>query len=183
MKKGLFLALIVVLISMSGSSSLWARPLDLSPDASLAQAPPPPDPRAEVVRAYLGLSDDQFRSLLTLLMTRAQTIEPLIRTLADQERHLAQLLQSPSPDPASVGSLVITIRGTRTQIATAEDTFRNGFMDILTDDQKHKLTGLEHFIENQQAAPAFLSLGLVEVNLAPEPQRTIRHSLGLDIMK
>jgi len=172
MKRGLFLSLILFVVSVTSFSSIVA-----------AQGPPRPDPRAEVVRAYLALDEAQFRSLLTLLQSRAEAIEPLVRAVAEQERELARLLRSPNPEPSAIGSVVITLRGTRQQIEAAEDTFRNGFRGILNEAQIRKLAGLERFIENQQAAPAFLTLGLIEVNLAPEPRRTIQKSLGLDLMK
>ena len=181
MKRGLFS--ILILVSLLSLNPIWAAPLRVSQDKDTAQAPPRPDPRVEVVRAYLRLSDEQFRSLLTLLRTRAETIEPMLRTLGEQERQLARLLREPSPEPAAIGSVVITIRGTRAQIEAAEDTFRNGFLDILTDEQKRKLDDLEGFIENQRAAPAFLSLGLIEVDLGAGPRQTIRRSLGLDLRK
>ncbi|MBI3952007.1 MAG: periplasmic heavy metal sensor [Acidobacteria bacterium] len=169
MKRALFWVLILVVVSVGSFNLVWA-----------AQGPPRPDPRVETVRAYLRLDDQQFRSFLTLLQTRAETIEPLLRTLGEQERQLARLLRDPNAEPAAIGSVVIVIRNTRGQIEAAEDVFRKGFLDILNEDQKRKLTGLERFIENQRAAPAFLSLGLIEVDLGPEPQRTIQKSLGLD---
>jgi Spy/CpxP family protein refolding chaperone len=177
MKRSLFSISMLFLVSLLSLKPIWAQAQEP------AQGPPRPDPRIEVVRTYLGLSDEQFRSLLTLLRTRAETIEPLLRTLVEQERELARLLRSPDPEPAAIGSVVITIRGTRAQIEAAEDTFRNGFLDILTDEQKRKLDDLEEFIENQRAAPAFLSLGLIEVDLGAGPRQTIRRSLGLNLRK
>lgn len=181
MKRGLFLVLIFIVVIAPNFNSVGAASLPMWQDQTTAQpSPPPPDPRLGVVTAYLQLNEDQVRSLLVLLRTRSEAVEPLQRALHEQEGQLARLLQAPDPEPAAIGSIVITIRGTRAQIEAAEDTFRSGFMDILDNHQQRKLVGLEQFIESDRAAPAFLSLGLIEVDLRPEPLSTIGKALGLD---
>jgi len=135
----------------------------------------------EIVRLYLELTPAQTERLIALLRTREETLAPLLRTLAAQSVELSRLLQAPRPDPVAVGSVVIALRGTRAQIENVQDTFRDGFLNLLTEVQKRRLASLEQFAENQQAAPAFLSLGLLEADLSPEPRRTIRRALGLDL--
>ncbi|MCS6817083.1 MAG: periplasmic heavy metal sensor [Blastocatellia bacterium] len=169
---GLF---ILLMLAISGRFSANAQ------DQEAAQGSSPPDPRVEVVRTYLSLTPSQTERLTALLRTREETLAPLLRALAAQSAELSRLLQAPSPDPVAVGSVVIALRGTRAQIENVQDTFRNGFLALLTEAQKRRLAGLEQFVENQQAAPAFLSLGLLDVDLSPEPRRTIRKALGLDL--
>ncbi len=169
---GLFL-----LLTLIGSGRFYTS----AQGQEAAQTPSPPDPRVEVVRLYLDLTPSQTERLIALLRTREETLAPLLRALAAQSAELSRLLQAPSPDPVAVGSVVIALRGTRAQIENVQDTFRNGFFSLLTEAQKRRLAGLERFVEDQQAAPAFLSLGLVEVDLGPEPRRTIRKVLGLDL--
>jgi len=168
---------LLLLLALVASGRLHAS----AQDQEAAQTPPPPDSRVEIVRLYLGLTPSQTERLIALLRTREETLAPLLRALAAQSAELSRLLQAPSPDPVAVGSVVIALRGTRAQIENVQDTFRNGFLNLLTEAQKRRLAGLEQFVENQQAAPAFLSLGLVEVDLGPEPRRTIRRALGLDL--
>ncbi|GEM_PF-1459508 len=179
-RKALFV-LILLVTSLGSVHTAVALPDQPSQDQPSAQPSPPPDRRAAVVRAFLRLNDDQFESFLRLLRARAETIDPLRRAWAEQTRELGRLLRAPDPDPIAVGSVVLTIRSTRQQIADAEDTFRSGFMDILTEEQRRRLAGLERFIENRLAAPAFLSLGLIDVGFGPEPRRTIMKALGLDL--
>lgn len=167
MKRKLFSSLILLVTSLLSFNLAWAQ-----------QPEPRPDPRVQMVQAYLDLSEQQTRRLQGLLRSRSETVDPLIRTLAEQEQELARLLRMANPDPIAVGTVVITIRGTRRQIENAQDTFRNGFEDLLTEEQERKLAGLERYVENERAAPAFLSLGLIEVELGPEPQQTLRKALG-----
>jgi hypothetical protein len=182
MKRAIFFVFVLAVISFMSATTTLASPQGDN-GASVAQQPPPPDPRIEIVKAYLALDDTQTGRLATLLRARTETIDPLRRALAQQEQELARLLRAATPDPTVVGSVVITIRGMRGQIETAQDTFRNGFEDLLTERQKRKLDGLEQYIENERAAPAFLGLGLVEVDLGPEPARTLRRALGRRLVR
>ncbi len=115
-----------------------------------AQAPPPTEgpPPEYVLREALGLSDQQLASFRDLAQTRASAAETLRRQVEERQRALYEALSATSPDPGNVGTLVVSINSLQKQSGQIEESFRNGFLRLLTEEQKSKLA----FIRSVEAA-------------------------------
>jgi hypothetical protein len=115
-----------------------------------AQALPPlgGPPPEYVLKEVLGLSDQQLASLRDLAQARASAADTLRRQLEDRQRTLSDALSLPMPDPGTVGALVISTNSLQKQSGQIEAGFRNGFLGLLSDEQKSKLG----FIQSVEAA-------------------------------
>jgi hypothetical protein len=115
-----------------------------------AQTPPPSGgpPPEYVLKEVLGFSDQQLAVFRDLAQARASAAEALRRQIEDRQRALSDALSVPSPDPATVGPLVISINSLQKQFGQIEAGFQNGFLGLLSDEQKSKLG----FIQSVEAA-------------------------------
>jgi Spy/CpxP family protein refolding chaperone len=129
---------------------------------SAAQAPPPlgGPPPEYVLKEVLGLSDQQLASVWDLAQTRAGAADPLRRQLEDRQRALSDALSLSTPDPGTVGALVISINAAQKQFGQIEASFRNGFLGLLSDEQKSKLGFIQSVEAALRAAGALHQLGL-----------------------
>jgi len=127
-----------------------------------AQAPPPlgGPPPEYVLKEILGLSDQQLASIRDLAQARASAADNLRRQLEDRQRALSDALSSPTPDSSTVGNLVITINSLQKQVGQIEAGFRNGFLALLSDEQKSKLGFIQSVGAALRAAGALHELGL-----------------------
>ena len=127
-----------------------------------AQAPPPlgGPPPEYVLKEVLGLSDQQLASVRDLAQARASAADPLRRQLEDRQRVLSDALSSPTPDPGTIGTLVISINAAQKQFGQIEADFRNGFVGLLSDEQKAKLGFIQSAEAALRAAGALHQLGL-----------------------
>ena len=127
-----------------------------------AQSPPPlgGPPAESVLKEVLGLSDQQLASVRDLAQARAGAADPLARQLEDRQRALSDALSSPTPDPRTVGALVLSINSLQKQFAQIETAFRNGFLGLLSDEQKSKLGFIQSVEAALRAAGALHQLGL-----------------------
>ena len=127
-----------------------------------AQTPPPPGglPPEYVLREVLGLSDQQLASFRDLAQARAGAAETLRTQIGDRQRALSDALSVPAPDPGTVGTLVIFINSLEKQFGQIEAGFRNGFLALLTDEQKSKLGFIQSVEAALRAAGALHQLGL-----------------------
>jgi hypothetical protein len=73
---------------------------------------------------------------------------------------LSDALSSPTPDPGTAGALVITINSLQKQAGQIEAGFRNGFLAVLSDEQKSKLAFIQSVEAALRAAGALHQLGL-----------------------
>lgn len=129
----------------------------------IAAQTPPPDggpPPEYVLREVLGLSDQQLAAFRDLAQARASAAEALRRQIEDPQRALADALSIPSPDPATVGPLVISINSLQKQLGQIEAGFRNGLLGLLSDEQKSKLGFIQSVEAALRAAGALHQLGL-----------------------
>ena len=127
-----------------------------------AQAPPPlggPPPES-VLKEVLGLSDQQLASIRDLAQARASAADNLRRQLEERQRALSDALSSPTPDPGTVGALVISTNSLQNQGGLIEAGFRNGFLALLSDEQKSKLTFIQSVEAALRAAGALHQIGL-----------------------
>jgi Spy/CpxP family protein refolding chaperone len=127
-----------------------------------AQAPPPlgGPPPEYVLKEVLGLSDQQLASFRDLAQARASAAETLRSQLEDRQRALSDAISLPSPDPGAVGALVISIDSLQKQFGQIEAGFRNGFLGLLSDEQKSKLGFIQSVEAALRAAGALHQLGL-----------------------
>jgi len=104
----------------------------------------PPPGNSAALAEYLGLTSDQkaaWDSIQTELRTSG-------RALHEQERTLAEQLES-ATDAATIGTLVLQLRGIHTQLEAAHDAAQTKFAALLTAEQRTKFAAFE-------AASAFL---------------------------
>jgi Spy/CpxP family protein refolding chaperone len=127
-----------------------------------AQAPPPlgGPPPEYVLKEVLGLSDQQLASFRDLAQARASAADALRRQLEDRQRALSHALSSPTPDPGAVGALVISTTSLQKQAGQIEAGFQNGFLGLLSDEQKSKLGFIQSVEAALRAAGALHQLGL-----------------------
>ncbi len=127
-----------------------------------AQAPPPlgGPPPEYALKEVLGLSDQQLASVRDLAQARAGAADPLRRQLEDRQRALADALSLSTPDPGAVGALVISVNSLQKQFGQIEASFRNGFLGLLSDEQKSKLGFIQSVEAALPAAGALHQLGL-----------------------
>src|SRR5258706_5791055 len=102
------------------------------PLALAAQEPPP----IAIVAHVLSLSDEQVHALVDFLQARGEAIRPAAEQLQTRQQALGHELQSSSPDPATVGRLVLEIRTIEGQIQQALAEANTKLDDILSADQR-----------------------------------------------
>jgi hypothetical protein len=127
-----------------------------------AQMPPPPGgpPPELVLKEVLGLSDGQLAALRDLERARADAAGALQRQVEAQQQALSAALSVSLPDPGAVGALVISITSLQKQFGQVQGSFRDGFLGILTDDQKSRVGFIQGVEGALRAAGALHQLGL-----------------------
>ncbi len=127
-----------------------------------AQTPPPPEgpPPEQVLKEVLGLSDQQLASFRDLAQTRASASETLRRQVEERQRALYEALSATSPEPSTVGALVLSVNSLQKQFGQIEESFRNGFLRLLTEEQKSKLAFIRSVEAALKAAGALNRLGV-----------------------
>jgi hypothetical protein len=117
-------------------------------------------PRDEVIR-FLALTSDQVATWNALIATRERTVPLLRDQLKRIEEQIRGLLAQPSPDPATVGGLVIQADGVRRQLEAARGAYVGGFEEILSADQLARLDFLRRAEKAVPVLPAFRLAGLL----------------------
>jgi hypothetical protein len=147
MKKLLFLLLLI-------------SPLVFSEDKLLNSPPPPPNP-IEVVAEFLNLSDEQVELWLGLLDDFKANQWDLINQIEPLEKDLKEILNSESPDPASIGNIVIQIDNLRKEMKLNEETYRENFQLLLNEEQLEKYIMLKSAFKLAPLFPAFQDTHLI----------------------
>lgn len=119
---------------------------------------PPPD---LVLKETLGLSDEQLTSLRTLLDTRRTAAETLQTQLQAAQKALGDALKAANPDPANVGTLFLRVDSLQKQFRTIDETFKTGFNNLLTAQQKEKVAAIQALEAQMKAAGALHALGAI----------------------
>ena len=126
-----------------------------------AQMPPAGGPPPELVlKEVLGLSDGQLASLGDLERVRTDAAGALQRKVEAQQQALSAALSAPLPDPGAVGALVISITSLQKQFAQVQGGFRDGFLALLSDEQKARVGFIQGVDGALRAAGALHQIGL-----------------------
>src|SRR5881396_1891989 len=72
-----------------------------------------PAPSLDEVRTR---TQQEFHAWAAMVRTSVEAIQALAEEIKDRDRALEDLLQSPKPDPAAIGALVLEIQARRTEL-------------------------------------------------------------------
>ena len=115
----------------------------------------------EVVAHVLSLSDEQVHALGTILQARNEAIRPVVAEIQAHEQALAQQLESASPDPQTVGRLMIEMRTIQQQVQRAVADSNAQFELTLTPEQRVRLEQIRGAAAASPVIPAFRAVGLL----------------------
>jgi uncharacterized membrane protein len=125
---------------------------------AVADGPPPP---VQVVATVLGLSEPQVAAWMEMLHAREVAVQPLQQELQLRQQTIATLLQSSSPDPATLGQTLIEARAIEQQIAAIVVQTNAQFEQSLTSDQRDRLQHIRQAAQVCPVVPAFQATGLI----------------------
>jgi hypothetical protein len=126
-----------------------------------AQMPPPGGPPPEfVLKEVLGLSEGQVAALRDLERARFEAAGALGRQVEAQQQALSAALSATPPDPGAVGALLISVTSLQKQFGQVQEGFRNGFLGLLSDEQKSRVGFIQGVETALRAAGALHQLGL-----------------------
>jgi len=100
-------------------------------------------PRAARLAHVLDLTPDQIAAWKQVRTDTAALVQPLAVSAHETRTQLEAALESASPDPATVGKLVIAVHAMRAQIRAARANARAKLVAVLTPEQKTKFEALE----------------------------------------
>jgi len=129
-------------------------PLARADDAALPQP-------VTVVISFLQLSEGQANDLLRMIRDRDTAIQPIAQTVQTNREALARLLESPAPDPATAGQLLIEIHDGEKRIGEQAQAAAASFLVTLTADQRQRMQFIIMAAQVAPAVPAFKALGLI----------------------
>jgi hypothetical protein len=119
---------------------------------------PPP---LSLTAAFLELDADQIATLIFLLQERKQASAPIVQQIAQLEHVLEELLHTPEPAPAVVGTLVLQIRARRFALHQLKQEFVESFELELDDEQFHKLRAARKAKALEPVVDALDTVGLI----------------------
>lgn len=137
---------------------VFAVTLTLIAGGALADGPPPP---VQVVANVLSLTDGQVAGWLQLLQARNAAVQPLQQQLQTKQQAIATLLQSPSPDPATLGTLFIDAHAIEIQVMSLVQQTNGQFESLLTDEQRLQLQRVREAAQVCPIVPALQATGLI----------------------
>ena len=126
----------------------------------LASAQEPPAPM--IVAGFLGFSDTQAATFGQLLGTLQTSVGPLQQQMMVQQKALDSVLSADQPDPAAVGKLILQIRALQKQVGQAFQSYHDGFLAMLTQDQKDKTQAVIGAAQLLPAVRAFAEVHLID---------------------
>ena len=127
------------------------------PMALAAQEPPP----VAVVANVLSLSEEQVHALGDFLQARGEAVRPAAEELQRHQQALAQQLQAPNPDPATIGQLILEIRAIEGRIKQTVGDADKTLDQILDSEQRTRLEQLRGAAGACAVVPAFRAVGLI----------------------
>lgn len=100
--------------------------------------------RTTEVQSYLNLTDAQISNLQQLRQSERAALKPIFQQMRPLHESLRTQKQSGSADPTAVGKLVLSIQSLEQQAAPIRASFQQQALNVLTADQKTKLTALQN---------------------------------------
>ena len=129
-----------------------------APFVARAQEPPAP----AIVAGFLGFTDAQGARFGQLLGALQASVGPLQQQMMVQQKALESALSADQPDPASVGKLVLQIRALQKQVGQAFQAYHEGFLAMLTQDQKERTQAVVGAAQLLPPVKAFAEVPLIE---------------------
>jgi uncharacterized membrane protein len=114
-----------------------------------------------LVTNVLQLSPDQTHALIAMIQARDAALQPIAAKLQANQEALGKLLDSPAPDPAAVGLLLIEIRAGEKQANAVAHDAAASFEQVLTQEQLDRLQFVRQAAQAEPAIPAFKAVGLL----------------------
>ncbi len=136
---------------------LAALPLAAQPSSTA----PPPRP-VDALKQALNLTDAQVTQLQQLQQSARAAAQPVAAQIHTRQQALDQAMRQTSPDPLTVGRLMVEIKGLREQIRLSDEKFHAQAVALLTADQKTKLKTLEDAAKLQPAIGQAVALNLIQ---------------------
>ena len=124
--------------------------------ADAGELPPP----IAFVSNFLQLSDVQTGALIGMIQSRDAAIRPIAEALEAKQQTLQSLLDTPNPDAAAVGTLMVEINAGQHQIAAIAQSAASSFAATLSDEQKQRVNFVHQAEQAAPVIPAFKALGL-----------------------
>ena len=122
-----------------------------------SQVPSAPD----VVSVFLGFSDAQRAGFEQLLQTFQSDVANVLQQLKQKQAMLELLLNSGEPDPSTIGNVVLQVRAIQSQMNVLIQSYHDGFISLLTDDQKQKVQAVVQALQLLPAVQAFVGVQLL----------------------
>jgi Spy/CpxP family protein refolding chaperone len=101
-----------------------------------------PAARLARMKNVLALTDQQVNDVKTLLRKHHDAAFPIRQELRARNHELQNALDTPEPNPNTVGQIVIASRALRTQLRTLNARLQSDIAARLTPEQKQKLNQL-----------------------------------------
>lgn len=120
------------------------------------QGPPP----QQVLREVLQLTDAQMAALKQLEDARRAAVEPILPQLAQAQQALGAALKAEPADPATVGKAMLAVRDLEQKIGDAQRALHEGFIAMLTDEQRTRVEHIHAVEAALKAGQALHALGL-----------------------
>ncbi len=114
-----------------------------------------------LVTNVLQLSPDQANALITMIQAREAALQPIAMKLQTDQQALSDLLESPSADPAAIGSLLIEIHSGQKQATALARDGAAAFEGGLSPEQRDRLQLMRQAAQVEPAIPAFRAVGLL----------------------
>jgi len=114
------------------------------------------------LKVYLNLTDTQVQALMAVQKSQQDATTAIYKQISDKQTQLNNLLKGTSPDPFQVGQLSIDINNLRKQLPISGEPYRTNALNVLTADQKNKLTALVAALQLMPAANEAVNLNLID---------------------
>jgi Spy/CpxP family protein refolding chaperone len=120
--------------------------------------PPPID----ALKSYLSLTDEQVKSVQTLIEERNKKMSETFREVAAKRHALMQSLAKPAGDAAASRQALDEFQTTRQKMDVVKKEFHQKLTGVLQPDQVQKLNELEKAAEMQRAIREAGAMGLMD---------------------
>ena len=121
------------------------------------------------VKEFLGLSDQQVQQLVQLRRDEQAALKPIRAQIQEKAKALNEARQATSPDPATVGKLVLDMQELRKQVRTINEDYHARALALLDSAQKEKLDNLQQAARRAARSRQVVS-GATALNLLLTPQ-------------